>query len=409
MTRVYLDHAATTPLRPEVLAAMLPWLADNFGNANSLYREGKQARLALDDARGRIAALIGASPTELVFTSGGTEANNLLISGIVQAIRQQRGREKGGNHIVSTAFEHHAVLEPARALKRAGFEVALARPSRDGYVTADRFRDALRPDTMLASVMMAQNEIGSLQPLSELAAIAHGNGTLLHSDAVQALGKVRFNVCELGIDAASFSAHKLGGPKGVGAFYLRQQTPFVSSLLGGGQEGSRRSGTQNVAGAVGFAKALELAEAEREQESQRLAGLRSYLAASLLALSPRILLTLPLEGHSPVSTSAPAVAGTPASGSAVSGLTPAPEQLPHILSFLVAGQESETLVMKLDDAGFAVSGGSACSTGSLEPSHVLLSLGIPRDAAYGAIRISLGRGNSKADIDRFCAALAALL
>jgi cysteine desulfurase len=431
MTRVYLDHAATTPLRPEVFEAMRPWLTGEAttqgtqqtqqtqrqtqrdgsfapatlaaANANTLYQEGKRARQALDEARATIARIIGASPTEVVFTSGGTESNNALIAGITRAIRERKGRERGGNHLVSSAFEHHAVLEPVQALKRDGYEVTLVKPSRGGFISPDAFAQALRPSTLLASVMTAQNEIGTVQPIAELARIAHANGTLLHTDAVQALGKLPFDTGTLGIDAASFSAHKLGGPQGVGAFFLKSQVPFTATQLGGGQEGKRRSGTQNIAGAVGFAAALEYAEEERQQEAARLAALRDYLAAALLALDSRIALTVPLDpasapGTAAAATSAPVPPSAPA--------TPTPTHLPGLLSFTVAGLESEALILRLDAAGFAVSGGSACSTGSLEPSHVLTSLGLPRDRAYGVLRVSLGHGTTTEQLDAFIASLA---
>ena len=440
MSRVYLDHAATSPLRPEVLEAMLPWLGEGFGNANALYREGKQARQALDDARASIAAIIGTSPTEIVFTSGGTESNNALIAGITQAIREKKGKEKGGNHVVCSAFEHHAVLEPIKALRRSGYEVGLVKPSRDGFIQPEALAGTLRPDTMLSSVMMAQNEIGTIQPVAELARVAHANGTLMHSDAVQALGKIPLNVAELGLDAASFSAHKIGGPKGVGAFYLKSRTPFIATQLGGGQEGNRRSGTQNVAGAVGFARALELAEKEREWEAYRLSELRDRLARELLALDSRISLTVGQKNIASAGTSAshnPVILSETkdrsedmdkasshslrmtgeqegffrrdSSSATTNSLTTLPTHLPGLLSILVAGYESETLILKLDDAGFAVSGGSACSTGSLEPSHVLISLGLTRNQAYGALRISLGWENTAEDIDRFLSAFARIL
>ena len=396
MSRVYLDHAASSPLRPEVLAAMEPWLTEGFGNANALYWEGKQARQALDNARSSIAASINANPTEIVFTSGGTESNNALIAGITQAVRTKKGRDKGGNHIVSSAFEHHAVLEPIQALKRVGYEVTLVKPTREGFIPPEAFSVALRPDTMFASIIMAQNELGTIQPIAELAHVAHANGTLLHSDAVQALGKIALDISQLGIDAASFSAHKIGGPKGIGAFYLKSRTPFAATQLGGGQEAARRSGTQNVAGAVGFAKALELAASEREQEAQRLTGLRDRLAAGLLALDSRISLTVECVGDSVPQTDTQVGQGGKPSGDKHSD-----RYLPSMLSLLVTGYESETLILKLDDAGFAVSGGSACSTGSLEPSHVLMSLGLTRNQAYGALRISLGRENTNEDIESF--------
>jgi len=391
MKRVYFDYAASSPLRPEVFAAMEPWLTEGFGNANALYREGKQARQALDDARASIAANINASPTEIVFTSGGTESNNALIAGITHAIRTKKGRDKGGNHIVSSAFEHHAVLEPIQALKRLGYEVTLVKPTREGFICPEAFSAALRPDTILASIIMAQNELGTIQPIAELVDIAQANGAVFHSDAVQALGKIAIDVRRLGIDAASFSAHKIGGPKGVGAFYLKGRTAFSAVQLGGGQEAGRRSGTQNVAGAVGFAKALELAQKEREQEALRLTDLRNRLASGLLALDNRISLTVDCVGSKP------------------SNSKPDSSHLPGMLSLLVAGYESETLILKLDDRGFAVSGGSACSTGSLEPSHVLMSLGLTRDQAYGALRISLGRENTEEDVESFVSAFATLL
>jgi cysteine desulfurase len=417
-TRTYFDYAATSPLHPEVFDAMQPWFIRDFGNANTLYQEGKQARQALDKARATIATLIGASPTEIIFTSGGTESNNAVIAGVTQAIRGQKGREKGGNHVVSSAFEHHAVLEPIQALRREGYEIALVKPSRDGFITPEVFAAALRPDTLFASVMTAQNEIGTVQPVAELAECAHENGTLFHTDAVQALGKLAFDVREFKVDAASFSAHKIGGPQGVGVLYLKRQTPFVATQLGGGQESNRRSGTQNIAGAVGFAKALELVEKEREQEALRLAALRDHLATALLALDGRISLTVPLPP-------APLPTSTPPPPSALSPdippfdtpsppVTPSPgvrtaTHLPNILSFLVAGFESETLILGLDGAGFAVSGGSACSTGSLDPSHVLKALGFSRNEAYGVLRISLGHDSTKEQADAFVSALAVTL
>jgi cysteine desulfurase len=406
--RVYLDYAATAPLRPEVFDAMRDWLTVGFGNANTLYREGKQARRALDGARATVARCIGANPTEIVFTSGGTESNNALIAGITQAVRDRQGREKGGNHVASTAFEHHAVLEPIQALRRKGYEVSLVEPSRDGLITPYAFGKALRPDTVLASVMAAQNEIGTVQPVAALAAIAHSNGTLLHTDAVQALGKLAFDVEGLKVDAASFSAHKIGGPQGVGAFFLRRQTPFAATLLGGGQEGRRRSGTQNIAGAVGFAKALELAERERGQEAARLAALRDPRAAALCALDGRITLTIPLTPAPGTGAGAAPGAGAGAAPGAGAGAAPGAgaAHLPTILSFLVAGFESETLIMRLDDAGFSLSGGSACSTGSLKPSHVLAALGLPREKAYGVLRVSLGHTSTKKQIDAFIEAFA---
>ncbi len=415
MKRVYLDYAATSPLRPEVLDAMLPWMTGEYGNANALYSEGKVARRALDNAREKIASLIGASPTELVFTSGGTESNNALIAGIVLAVRQKKGIDKGGNHIVRSAFEHHAVGRPVIALKRNGYETSSVKPSRDGFIKVDSFAGTLRNDTVLATVLMAQNEIGTIQPISELAEIAHSRGVLFHTDAVQALGKVAFDVRDLDIDSASFSAHKLGGPKGVGAFYLKRLTPFTATQLGGRQEGDRRSGTQNVAGAVGFATALELACKEREQETKRLTALRDRLAIGLKSLGKGISLTIDITPAA-TPTHPSTISETPSVTVASAGIhnndpdnTQTPAHLPHMLSFVVPGHESETMILKLDDAGFAVSGGSACSSASLDPSHVLSAIGVPRDEAYSVLRVSLGRENTCEDVDSFLAALAKLI
>jgi len=377
--RVYLDHAATTALRPEALEAMQPYLTSAFGNAGTLYREGKEARQALEEARATIANVIGAHPPEIVFTSGGTEANNAIIAGIVRGLHHTRGREKSGKHVISSAFEHHAVLEPLNALKRHGYEVTLARPRRDGRLHVEALAEKIREDTIFVSIMTVQNELGTVQPITELAQVTHEDNAFFHTDAVQALGKIPFRVMQLGVDAASFSAHKVGGPAGVGAFYLRQQTPFRPSLLGGGQEGGRRSGTQNVAGAVGFAKAVELADKERKETAQQTADLRDRIAKGLLAADSRITLTVPLDSSDPATS----------------------KQVPGIVSFLVKGFESETLILKLDEAGFAVSGGSACSTGSLDPSHVLMSIGLTRDEAYSALRVSLGSENTKDEADAF--------
>jgi cysteine desulfurase len=448
--RIYLDHAATTPLRPEVLEAMLPWLGgvagdgtavtelggtavtemggtavtemggtavshpdppssiDGFGNANALYREGRLARQALEDARERIAATIGARPTELVFTSGGTEANNAALIGIPRAVRARKGREKGGNHVLTSAFEHHAVLEPVQALRRDGWQTTLVRPKRDGFIHTEDLTKALRDDTTLVTIMAANNELGTVQPLAALAALAHERGALFFTDAVQMLGKLPLDVRSLGLDAASFSAHKIGGPKGMGALYLKGGVPFLASMLGGGQEGGRRSGTQNVAGAIGFAQALAGVEKERDAESARLTRLRDHLTTHLTALDSRVTLTVPLTPASGTVSAARLVSAKSAESATVVHHEGG-DHLPHILSLLVAGFESETLILALDEAGFAVSGGAACSTGSLEPSHVLLSLGLSRAEAYGVLRLSLGHDTTHEDCEAFIRAFAKVI
>lgn len=392
--RIYLDHAATTPLRAEVLDAMLPWMglaADaGYGNSSTLYGEGRRARQALEQARGTIAQAINASPTEIVFTSGGTESNNSLIHGLATAIRQKRGLEKGGNTLVASSFEHHAVLEPLQHMRQSGWKTVLVDPTRQGFVSAEALGERLErvvpsedaPPCTLVSIMTVNNEIGTIQPVRELADVAHRYGALFHTDAVQALGKIPFDVAQLGIDAASFSAHKIGGPKGSGAFYLRALTPFAPLLLGGGQERGLRSGTANVAAAVGFAKALQLAQAELEDETNRLHTLRADLLARLLSLSSRIHLTIEEPGDRVV---------------------------PQIVSVWVDDLDSETMIMRFDEVGISVSGGSACSTGSLDPSHVLTALGVKRAQALSALRISLGRSTTASDLDAFVAAFGQLL
>ncbi|MCL1879926.1 MAG: cysteine desulfurase [Actinomycetia bacterium] len=453
--RVYLDNAATAPLRQEVLEAMLPWMGleasaavGGFGNASTLYAEGRHARQALEAARAAIAAVIGAMPFEVVFCSGGTEADNMAMAGICAGVRERHGSAKGGNRVLAAGIEHHAVLEPLRALRRGGWQTGLISPNREGFVTPEALQAALAANSgervTLVSVAAANNEIGSVQPLCGLADLAHERGALFHSDAVQMLGKQPFDVRTLGLDAASFSAHKLGGPKGIGALYLRSLTPFAAQQLGGGQERGLRSGTQNVAGAVGFARALELGLVEQQAEAQRLTALRDELAAALLALDGRISLTVdprePEGGRA--ATDDQAVSGNQAAvgrqvapgirvalssqsasaAQAVSGNQPASARqptavgqsaagryLPGILSILVAGLESEAMIQRLDDVGFAVSGGSACSTGSLQPSHVLLALGVPRKAAQSVLRISLGHQTKRQDIAAFVGAMAELL
>jgi len=386
--RIYLDNAATTPMMPGVLAAMEPYLTSDYGNANALYREGVIARQALEGARETIAEAIGASPTEVVFTSGGTEADNAAINGITAVMRQKYGRIKAGNHLICSAFEHHAVLESIKSRKQDGFLVTQVKPRRDGFIHLQDLQAVLTEQTMLVSVMTAQNEIGTVQPVRELANLTHQvkslnpTGVLFHTDAVQALGKIPFNVREAGVDAASFSAHKIGGPKGIGALYLCRQTPFIAQIRGGGQELGRRSGTQNVAAAVGFAKALELTLERQQHEMNRLAQLRDLLAAELLSLDRRISLSVPIDPT---------------------------RHLPGLLAVTVQGLESGTLILHLDDAGIAVSGGSACSTGSLQPSHVLTAIGMSRSLALGALRFSLGSATTEADIPIVKAALARIL
>ena len=368
MDTVYFDYAATTPVDERVLEAMLPFFSERYGNANSLYALGRDAYRAWEDARERVAKGINAaSPDEVIFTSGGTESDNTALFGILSRVAPT-----GGAHLIVSAFEHHAILEPAHWLEKQGYEATVVKPREDGHVYPDDLRAALRPNTKLVSVMHANNEIGTINPIRELAEIAHEGGALFHTDAAQTLGKIAFDVQELGIDAASFSSHKIYGPKGFGALYLKKRTPFNAFQRGGGQEFKKRSGTQNTPGAAGFAKALELMLEDQAAEIPRLTALRDRLIDGVLSVVENTQCTTAVE-----------------------------PRLPHIVSLLINGVEGEAMLLQLDNKGIAVSTGSACSSGSLEPSHVLLSVGCPPEIAHGSLRVSLGRFTTEADIDYF--------
>ncbi|MRR11345.1 cysteine desulfurase, partial [bacterium] len=363
---VYLDYAATTPTDQRVVDAMLPFFTERYGNANSLYALGRDAARALEETRERVARSINAAHAEeVIFTSGGTESDNAALIGIATA----GGRSAG--HIIVSAFEHHAVLEPAEFLGKHGFEITELRPHTDGVIHPEDLAAALRDDTVLVSVMHGNNEIGTIQPIAELARVAHARGALFHTDAAQTLGKVDFDVQALGVDAASFSGHKIYGPKGTGALYLKKGVRFAPYLMGGGQEGRRRSGTQNLPGNVGFATALELMDAERPTEAPRLAALRERLVGKLLGA----------VRYSQLNAAE------------------ATERLPHIANFVIPGVEGEAMLLHLDAAKIAVSTGSACSSGSLKPSHVLLSIGCPVEFAHGSLRVSMGRFTREEDVD----------
>lgn len=390
---VYLDWAATAPLSAEAAAAMAAHMVpgpENLavgGNANSLHAPGRAAFAALENARRCIARDLGASrPDEIVFTSGATEADDAALFGLATAAvraRRQRGAADGAPHIVTTMIEHDAILAPAKRLEAQGYRVTRLKPDRRGCIDTRSLQAALDEDTVVVSVQAANSEVGSIQPIAELARLAHRAGALFHTDAVQALGKVPIDLGALGVDAASFSAHKVGGPKGVGALYLKARTPFSAFMLGGGQEGGRRSGTQNVAGVVGFAAACHTVCGMQEQEAMRLRGLRDGLYAALAAC-PGVEATVDVEPGSR-------------------------DFLPNIVHVLVDGLESETLILRLDMQGFGVSGGSACSSHSLESSHVLHALGIDGDRAQGALRVSMGWYTTERDIEGFVDAVARCL
>ena len=351
---IYLDSAATTPVRREVLDAMWPYLTAEFGNPSSSHALGHRAAEALKQARATIAAILNCRTSEITFTSGGTEADNLAIKGI--ALATPRGR-----HIVTTGIEHEAVLASCDYLQRHhNFEITHVPVDRFGTVSPLAFADALRDDTTLCTVMLANNEVGTIQPIAELAALAHSRNIPFHTDAVQAAGALDLNVATLGVDALSISGHKLGTPKGIGALYLRSRIPTEPILHGGGQERGRRSGTENVAGAVGLAKALELATANRAERMTHLSALRDELIRGIVTGVPSAILT----GHPT-------------------------NRLPNNASFCFPGTSGETILLQLEERGILCSSGSACAAGRDEPSHVLLAMGVPPEVAQTAVRLSL--------------------
>lgn len=370
-SNIYLDHAATTRLSEGAFAAMLPFLKEDYGNASAKYYEmGKCARRAVGKARQQVAALLGAQPpidedhaSEIVFTSGATESNNWVLKSVLF------GKEK--RHIVTTSIEHHSVLETAEFLGKNGCELTVLPVDGQGLVNPDDLRKAMRADTALVSIMLANNEVGTIQPIPEMAKIAHEGGALFHTDAVQAAGKLPLNVQELGVDYLSISGHKFYGPKGVGALYVRKGLRPAPLLHGGGQESHRRAGTINVAGIVGMGQAAQEAQERMEAENLRQRGLVERLWQGLSAAIPKIY----RNGH--------------------------PElRLPNILNVRLDGAEGEAILLRLDMLGIQVASGSACSTDSLEPSHVLLAMGIPQEHAHGSIRFSLGMETTAGDIER---------
>lgn len=388
---VYLDWAATAPLSQQAYDAMLPFLAPGIaglvqgnGNANSLHHAGRDAFRVLEAARRDIARAIGARPDEVIFTSGATEADNAALAGIVEGLLKKRGQRfstldaEAAPSIVVSAVEHDAVLQAAAALERRGITLITVKPDRAGFVTPEALADALdrAHDPLLVSVMALNNETGAIMDVPALAEVAHAAGALFHTDATQALGKIPLSVKKWDVDAASLSSHKIGGPKGVGALYLKARTPYVAQLVGGGQETNRRSGTQNIAGVVGFAAATRAAVEQQAADARHLQALRDRLFAGLCAL-PRVTPVVdPRDGN----------------------------YGPHIVSIMVEGFESETLILQLDKRGVCVSGGSACASHSLDPSHVLSAMGIGRDQALGMLRFSLGPTTTEEEIDR-CIAL----
>jgi cysteine desulfurase len=368
---IYLDHNATTPLEPQVLDAMLPWLKEGFGNPSSPYRLGREAKKALDAARETIAVVLGAArPESICFTGSGSEADTLAIQGVARALRHR------GNHIVTSAVEHSAVLKACRALEEEGFRVSSVMPDPQGMVQPDAVAAAIGDGTILVSVMHANNETGTINPIGRIVRIARERGILFHTDAVQTFCKLPLDVQELDIDVLSLSAHKIGGPKGVGALYIRPGIPVKPLIFGGHQENGLRAGTENVAGIVGLAAAARLEADNRPSRTTRVQSLRDRLEQGLLAELPDVR----LNGHPR-------------------------ERLPNTVNLSFPFVEAESLLLGLDLNGIAVSSGSACTSGTGEPSHVLLAMGIPHAVCRGALRFSLGHENTAEEIDRVLALL----
>ena len=361
---VYADNAATTKLSPVVLEAMMPYLTEEYGNPSSLYRFGNHAKRAIEQARKEVADVLGAEPFEILFTGGGTEADN-WVKEIMRSLKA-----RGKNHFITSAVEHHALLHSAQRLQKEGFEVTFIPVDREGQIDPEQVRAAIRPETGLVSIMFANNEIGTIYPIKEIGAICRQAGVLFHTDAVQAAGHLPINVKEMNIDLLSLSAHKFHGPKGVGAFYCRRGIPLPSLIDGGAQERGKRAGTENVAGIVGLGAALRLANEEMSQTSARVSAMRDRLIDGILQTVPMCRLNGPRHNRLPGNCN---------------------------ISFL--GIEGESLLLRLDLAGIAASSGSACASSSLDPSHVLLAIGLPHEVAHGSVRLSLSDYNTEEDVD----------
>ena len=363
-TPIYIDHAATTPLDKRVLDKMLPYLTEVFGNANSQHVFGREAVKAVDEARDAIAKIIGAKPSEVYFTSGGTEGDNWALRGVARAYA------KKGKHLIISPIEHAAMLSTAKALEKEGFEISYMKVDEFGFIDLEHLKSIIRPDTTFVGCMLANNEVGTIEPIQEIAKIAHEHGAIMFTDAVQAAGVLKTDVKELGVDMMSMSAHKIYGPKGVGALYIRNGLKVESILTGGHQERMKRGGTTNVAGVVGFAEAFKIATEEREKNFEYVTSLRDRFIDRILAEVPFVKLNGPRENR-----------------------------LPANADFSFKFIEGESILFSLDLAGIAVSSGSACSSGSLEPSHVLLALGLPEELAHGSIRFSFGKHNTVEEVD----------
>ena len=377
---IYMDHAATTPMDSVVLSAMLPYFSDIFANPSSIYALAQESRKVVDDSRQKIASLLGARRSEIMFTSGGTESDNAALRGVASALQST------GKHIITSQIEHHAVLHTCYQLEQLGYEISYLPVDQNGIINPTSVVNAIREDTILVSIMMANNEIGTIQPIEQICCLVkdeakrRGTNIIFHTDAVQAAGFLDFNVKKLGVDLLSLSAHKFYGPKGVGALYIRRGTPFETQLSGGGQERGRRSGTENVAAIVGMAKALEISIENREQTNLHCIKLRDKLIKDVMSNIKGV----NLNGDDTL-------------------------RLPNNVNFSFSGVEGEPLLLGLDFAGICVSSGSACSSGSLEPSHVLTSLGLTDEQAQGSLRITLGRENTVEEVEKIVEVLVGLV
>jgi cysteine desulfurase len=376
---IYLDHAATTPLDPAVLDAMLPYLGDRFGNPSSIYGLGQENKAAIDRARRDVASVLGCLPSELIFTGGATESDNLAITGIAWAARFANPAGPVP-HIVTTAIEHSAVLETVRLLVRQGFSSTVVPCDEQGLVSAKALGEAIRPETCLVSVMFANNEVGSIQPIADIARVAHERGVPIHTDATQAPGSLDLNVDALGVDLLTLSGHKFYGPKGVGLLYLRKGVNLIAAQTGGGQEGGMRGGTENVAGIVGFATALTRAESMRDAYVSHCRSLRDRLVDGLIAAIP----------------------GVHLNGPATTG-----PRLPNNANLAFEGVQGESILLNLDMEGIAASAGSACTVGKSEPSHVLEAMGLSEAATRSSVRFTVGRSNTAEQIDEAIEIIAA--
>ncbi|EGW40370.1 cysteine desulfurase NifS [Desulfosporosinus sp. OT] len=365
MRRVYLDHSATTPVDVEVATLMMTYYTEKYGNPSSVHSFGREAKQALEEARKQVAELIGATPSEVTFTSGGTEADNLAIIGTAEALR------KKGKHIITSSIEHHAVLETCEYLEKNGLDLTVIPVDEEGILSVEDVRKAIRPDTILISVMHANNEVGSIQPIAEIGKLAKEHGITFHVDAVQSLGKIPIDVNEMNVDLLTVSSHKIYGPKGVGALYVRKGVRVVPLVHGGGQEKKRRSGTENTPGIIGFGKACQLAGQRMAEDAEHHTKLRDKLINGILQSIDHVKVNGPMGD----------------------------KRLPNNVNVSIRFVEGESLLLSLDMLGISASSGSACTSGSLDPSHVLLAMGLVHEIAHGSLRFTLGRQNTEEEID----------